>query len=376
MKRFQPRAALLLRGVMLGSVLLLVLASSSFLYVRMQTAIAERFDRQLLACGSTLARVLRREPILEDLKLEGGGDSVLHTLPRWRLLRDVQERCRLTYVYTFVPQGRDGIIYVVDGSPDGEACTIGQRETIPEGNVEGIQRAWTEGTSFVSGILRYEQWGLLKVSAVPVVDTTGATVALVGADMNITAIRKQVRQGVLLVVAISLLALLFGGWFAYRTELTLVLALVSTRKVLALIASGDASAELPESEGPSEIRAANRKWNEWHRKIVQGKASVRTRFDHRSSGVLEIEVTRPGLAGAFERDGEIIAWCRRDEPALLGTPPAPERWIGGRMDAEVAKLFLAGAWRLDPSTGKWTGLFEGMPFEDAPLRVHRNGGAA
>ncbi|MCB9497589.1 MAG: hypothetical protein H6686_11945 [Fibrobacteria bacterium] len=366
MKNLFIRASTALRALVLGTVVLLIGSAAVFLDLRMQRGIASRFDRQLTACGSTLAGALSTYDIPSLLRHKEKSDSVLKTLPLWQLLRDVQERNDLTYVYTFLPTTRGKITYVVDGSPDGEACTIGQEEDLPEENVEGLDRAWSTGTPFVSGILEYNQWGLLKVSAVPVLDTAGRAFAFVGADLNISAIRKQVRMAVLLVVAISLIALALGGWFSWRTERTLLAALERTRGCLASVASGETDTRLPETEIPAELREVNRMWNRWLGRHVHDLHPHRWHLQAMDGSRIVVTATDPDRAGCIQHHGRWILWMLHEPLPLLGAGPSPSSWWRPDLPSKVDALF-SGVWEFNPEDGAWIPLRGATPRPPAPF---------
>jgi hypothetical protein len=262
--KHMPSVGNSLRLVMQASLLVTVAGAVAFLYVRLRDVIIGGFDSQLVAASSTVSAALRAYPVTDCLHLSDQSDSAMRALPEWRLLRCVQEEAGLTYAYTFSLAGDSAITYLVDGSPDGEACPIGHQEQLPDENMRGLLAAWRNRSAFVSRVLRFEEWGLLKVSAMPVLDSAGAPAAMVGSDLEVTIIRRQLRSGVFLALALSLLVLAATAWLAQYTRRRLLDAVRDTTRSLVAIAAGDTAELLPVDRGyPLEIARMNADLNSW-----------------------------------------------------------------------------------------------------------------
>jgi len=127
-------------------------------------------------------------------------------------MRRILELKNITYMYTFKPGGRKDIVYLVDASSGDDWCPIGYEEELPEQNIEGIHLAITEGVPFISDVLEFDLWGLLKVASAPVYARDGETIrALAGVDINISIIRSKTRVALFQVFGIGLAALLLAG---------------------------------------------------------------------------------------------------------------------------------------------------------------------
>jgi hypothetical protein len=272
-------------------------------------------------------------------------------MEEWKLLRSVQERAGLTYAYTFVPSGDTGILYLVDGSPDGQTCAIGQQETLPAENTVGLRRAWSSGLPFVSRVLRYEQWGLLKVSAVPILDSLGHPVAMAGADLEVSVIRRRLRSGLFLAAAASVLAIALSWLLAYFTERRLLAAVRSTMRALIAVSAGDRNAILPQDRNlPREIASMNTTVNRW------------------------LLATRDALSaheGASPEDYRFRACWRSTSPATASCTVLGNHLIAWRRPSEDARSFYFG-----PERGPVSLLqhyFRPGPDSAAPAWKHPSG---
>ncbi|MBK8476167.1 MAG: HAMP domain-containing protein [Opitutaceae bacterium] len=106
----------------------------------------------------------------------------------------IREAAHLTFLYTYVYAGDDRIYYVLDGTVGEKHSLPGADDRIPnQESIDGAQRAQFLGRPWVSPLQHWEQWGLLKTSSFPIPDADGRTVALAGADVDITIVREKTR---------------------------------------------------------------------------------------------------------------------------------------------------------------------------------------
>lgn len=106
----------------------------------------------------------------------------------------IREAAQLTFLYTYVYAGDDRIYYVLDGTVGDKHSLPGADDRLPnQETIDGAQRAQFLGHPWVSPLQHWEQWGLIKVSSFPIRDADGHTVALAGADVDITIVREKTR---------------------------------------------------------------------------------------------------------------------------------------------------------------------------------------
>jgi hypothetical protein len=365
--RRMPSIGASLRMVIQASMLVLVTGASVYLYVRLREAIIAGFNAQLVAAGSTISAALRGYPVTDCLGFQGQPDSVMRATEEWRLLRGVQERADLTYAYTFILSGDSGITYLVDGSPEGSACAIGQHESLPAENAKGLRRAWSTGLPFVSRVLRFEHWGLLKVSATPIADSSGTAVALAGADLEVSVIRERVRSGVSIAVGASLAVLALAWLFAFYTEQRILGALRETTRALIGIAAGDEHALLPHPGSyPVEVAAMNTEVNRSLAAMREARDVPEGRSGDDNRLTVRWRSRSPTLASCVLLGEYVVAWRRRDRAApLFFFGPA-------RGPVQLIREYL----RLTPDADRftWTHPAGLMPFFEGVWWVHTGTG--
>ncbi len=151
----------------------------------------------------------------------------------------IREAADLTFLYTYVYVGGDKIYYVLDG-------TVGEKHSIPgaddrlpnEETIDGAQRAQFIGRPWVSPLQHWEQWGLLKTSSFPIHDQHGRTVALTGADVDITIIREKTRWALFAVFFVGVGSLIAAGIVSLLITRSLTRPLRNLKESALRIAAG------------------------------------------------------------------------------------------------------------------------------------------
>lgn len=169
-------------------------------------------EQAVLLAADEMLRVVPPDPALID-EFEPGWYDEEHPFfarhaPMYRSLR---ERVGLTFLYTEVYIGGDRIRYILDGSVGDDHSPPGYLDSVPDADIDAVVRAQVEGTPFVSGIRQWEAWGLVKVSAAPILDRDGRIVALAGADVDIGVIRTKTRNALFAVLGVGVALLLASG---------------------------------------------------------------------------------------------------------------------------------------------------------------------
>lgn len=167
-------------------------------------------------------------------------------------MRKILDEKDITYLYTFNTGGRKDITYIIDASPDDGWCAIGFEETLPEQNYKGVHRSITEGVPFISDVLDYDLWGLLKVSSAPIYNDAGQIRALAGVDVNISVIRSKTRLALFQVLGIGALALLIAGGVSLGVTRRLIRPITQLRFGALRIAAGEYAYTL-NVQAPTEL---------------------------------------------------------------------------------------------------------------------------
>ncbi len=119
--------------------------------------------------------------------------------------------CTSTYLYTQIVQGRDHIIYGLDGTVGKDHSALLSTDTAREAEVDGIQRLLTDGAAYVSPIEAWPPWGNLKTSFAPIFNEQGRPVAMAGADVNADMIQLEISRALVITFGFGAAMLVLGG---------------------------------------------------------------------------------------------------------------------------------------------------------------------
>jgi len=169
------------------------------------------------------------------------------------MYRSLRERVGLTFLYTEVYIGGDQIRYILDGSVGDSHSPPGYLDSVPDADIDALVRAQVEGTPFVSGIRQWEAWGLVKVSAAPILNPQGGIVALAGADVDIGVIRSKTRNALFAVLAVGALLLSISGLVSLWVAQSVTRPLRDIKNAALRIAAGQYGARLESAAAADDI---------------------------------------------------------------------------------------------------------------------------
>ncbi|MFA5262413.1 MAG: HAMP domain-containing protein [Opitutaceae bacterium] len=162
-----------------------------------------------------------------------------------KALIDTRKAANLTYCYTYVYLGGDMIYYVLDGTEGPDHSLPGSEDRLPDAkSIEGAQWVQFLKRPWVSDIQQWEQWGLLKSSSHPIVNAAGDTVAVAGADVNITIIKEKTRWAVFAVLFVGVGFLVAASFVSLKIAHSLIRPLRSLKESALRIAAGNYSAAI------------------------------------------------------------------------------------------------------------------------------------
>ncbi len=253
-------------------------------------------------------------------------------------MRAILEDKGVTYLYTFKMGGRKDIVYIVDATPGEDWAPIGYEEDLPPQNVDGLERAVEEGIPFISDVLYFELWGLLKVAAAPIYDDAGAVRALAGVDINIDLIRTKTRVALFQVLGFGVLSLILAGMVSLWVTRRLIRPINQLKNSALSIAAGQYRDTL-EVDDPRELRELSHSLNgigETLRTTVNDMTATSEQMEM-SRRKTELARSVPNqLPDHAPVDGECIAirWLFNrphcaDASGCLSRDPLVLQWIGG-----------------------------------------------
>lgn len=153
--------------------------------------------------------------------------------------RQVREAAGLTFLYTQQFLGGDQIRYILDGSVGDDHSPPGYLDTVPEDSLADVESAQRAGQAFVSAIREWDVWGLIKVSAEPIITADGRIVAMAGADVDIGVIREKTRRALIAVLLVGVGLLLVAGWVSLRVSQSMTRPVREIKDSALRIAAGD-----------------------------------------------------------------------------------------------------------------------------------------
>ncbi len=153
--------------------------------------------------------------------------------------RRVREAAGLTFLYTQQYLGGDQIRYILDGSVGDDHSPPGYLDTVPEDSLADVESAQRAGQAFVSAIREWDVWGLIKVSAEPIIAADGRIVAMAGADVDIGVIREKTRRALIAVLMVGVGLLLVAGWVSLRISQSMTRPVREIKDSALRIAAGD-----------------------------------------------------------------------------------------------------------------------------------------
>jgi HAMP domain-containing protein len=279
-------------------------------------------ERVWLAAEELLSYEWSSQQLTEDFEPGYYDESdplvVLHA-PRYRSLR---ERVGLTFLYTYVYIGGDRIRYILDGSVGDDHSPPGYLDSVPEADIDALVRAQVEGTPFVSGIRQWDAWGLVKVSAAPIIDADGRIVALCGADVDISVIRSKTRNALFAVLGVGALLLSVSGLVSLWVAQSVTRPLRDIKNAALRIAAGQYGARL-DATGADEIgrlagsldRLSLRLLEQAEASSASQSALLSGRLDEALRASLRRELPQPNRLRLVGSDSEVL---------LLRSPSAVE----------------------------------------------------
>ncbi|HVW21580.1 MAG TPA: HAMP domain-containing protein [Opitutaceae bacterium] len=296
-------------------------------HVHLRALAFERVSETLFGSSVSLMRIdpekgtVSAQGYLASFGQEEGPIYKRYVAPMQRILR----RAGLTYLYTQEIQGRDHIIYGLDGTVGKDHSPLLSTDTVREAEVAGVQRVMTEGIIYVSGMDPWPPWGLIKSSFVPMFDEHGVPVAMAGADVNATVIQFKIRRALVFTFGLGALMLALAGALAYVFARRLTTPLLAIKSAALHAAAGDFQQKASVTR-PLELRLLAERFATAAAALGEAIETFRRRLEARRG-----ERDRHGLIESLGR-----------HPAL--TAPAPGApWAWGSLDPAAESGAASGA---------------------------------
>ena len=253
----KPIQTLLLQ-IFLPAVLMVATVLAVFAYKWHESTIIDGFDRKLIATSALTGAMIDPEDHdgLIAAAFAGADPEPIEAGASYRRnggpIERIQQRLKLTYLYTQALGGEQDIVYVLDGTLGEEHSPIGSPDELTPQTLAGLRDAEANANVFVSPVEYQEQWGLLKTAAAPVYGRAGEITSTAGADVNVsvilvatqTALFASTMIGVGSIIACLLIAL---------TIMRRVARPIEALKDQALRIAAGQSATVEEGKAPREV---------------------------------------------------------------------------------------------------------------------------
>ncbi len=128
-------------------------------------------------------------------------------------MNKIKLKTGLTYHYTQeLIYGKEdaNCLYIFDVHEGNEYTPIGSEDVMDEEDILGAENVILRGKIYISKIKKWEQWGLLKVSFAPIMNSNGEVKGIAGADVNMEIIREKTREALIHSIIIGVIALIIG----------------------------------------------------------------------------------------------------------------------------------------------------------------------
>lgn len=130
-------------------------------------------------------------------------------------LNVMQRQCELKYIYVFVPCEND-YVYVWDADKIEGTCVLGDHEEYVEGGKEIVAEVFRPDPAENISIIHSKAYGYIASAYSPVFNSRGEPVAMVGVDLSMPGIEKDVlRFALIIILCVVLITIVaFAGFSA------------------------------------------------------------------------------------------------------------------------------------------------------------------
>lgn len=168
-----------------------------------------RFESDMVYMGVEQARTAARMAVVqiggdELAQLAAGDEETENYQKLLQRLRGIKTECNMEYLYTLYTDGQN-VYYGVDTDEGSTQNKIGQKFETSYAKLSPV----FEGEEYVQDYIDYSQYGDVITAYVPVKDSDGKIVAILGSDYNASEIVKKMNDTKLSIVilgAVSILA--------------------------------------------------------------------------------------------------------------------------------------------------------------------------
>ena len=240
---------------------------------------------------------------ISDLSWQKLGDMYSkYVLPMIR----IKDERDATFLYTAILKNQvEQIYYNIDSTQSPIHSFIGYTDPSPAD--DRVKDVWLKGKPYLSEIVFWEEWGLLKSSYVPIKTTEGEITGYAGADVNIDIINSKTKQMLFRIVIVGLVSIFLGTLVSLTMAKALTRPIETLKQAALEIASGAGNFGLrvPESN-INEIQDLSKSFNFLSSSLEDKITSISEEIHQKNKTSTMREVTNWLSAG--EPSNLLIKW--------------------------------------------------------------------
>lgn len=235
-----------------GLVLISGLLISGYSYITSEKLINDTVSNQATSIAEQAIKAIDLNEY-KNITLESGEISYYHELRE--KLNEIREANGVTYLYTMAREKTENgydYFYMVDGMPKGseDASSLGDKEEAID-EFPYLVKAFETGKTQVE-MSETEEYGALATAYVPIKDTNGEVIGLIGADYDVSKVYNSLDSNRTNLIVITIMILLVSVVIIYIYTLSITNPLQKLAINVELVGSGDLSVSI-ESERKDEI---------------------------------------------------------------------------------------------------------------------------
>ncbi|MEQ9362893.1 MAG: methyl-accepting chemotaxis protein, partial [Leptospirales bacterium] len=307
--------------VILGGLVLLATVAGGAFYWQYTEYLLGSLQMRLKTAAAATRAITRPERILE---LARGDDQTPEYLEEYKRLAYLQQEFELAYLYVLRVEGEGRWRFVYDSDDDPRTVEADDNyyleytEDPPE-----VARAFRENRAIFAGEYS-DQWGTFRSVFLPVTNPAdGKTIAIIGADVEVSFIDALKRRAMLVGAGILALALIVSFFTHIFIKRLLVRPLRTLRQGAADIAGGrlNATADIHQRDEIGELatsfstmanrlkdvvrrtQAVARNVGASSRQLSAGQSNIQSAAAEQAASVSQVSVSLERMLGLTERSG-------------------------------------------------------------------------
>lgn len=171
----------------------------------------EEYNRIAFSYARTAAEYIDGDRVLSYLET-GQEDAYYRQVQQF--LNASQRQTDLKYYYVFVPC-EDDLVYIWDAEHEEGACPLGWHEEYMAGGKEAVRQIFRQNPPEKISITDDDAYGNIASAFCPVFDSAGDPVAVVGVDMSVPELEKELARFLCIIICSVAGVTLFSMLFFY-----------------------------------------------------------------------------------------------------------------------------------------------------------------